>query len=455
MADSANILSVLQMLAPPPGADAPDVQLPGVASNVLQQLPQPAPMPVQAPPPPPPAPAATEAPHRRRSLLDTIGRISDVLAKVGGADALYEPTLNAREDRALKLGDHGRLVDSENVKLATDKFDLGDKQNLRVGQAARGLKAIMTQNPNADVGQAWNALASQMQLDPATAQSFGSIFATHPEEIDGVIASMTDPKYSQSKFGGSVVYGRDAKGNIVAFQPSLGDEPGRNILPDGIQPVDPAHFVDLGGSVAGVGTRSGRITNILPKTEKPGFSGGEPIKEKPGFSGGRPIAPAPGKDGAGAKASDPRAGLKIIADIQQGFDNLHSLKALPGEGSAVGNLLGAVGRTHIGQTIGATTGLSASAQERELLAKNLANLQSDLIKSLPGNATRTKFEQEIQKKRLPDPATMSYATANRAIGQIREAYMTALQSAQTPVARPSSTPARPKAQAGWTIVKVQ
>jgi hypothetical protein len=149
MADSANILSVLQMLAPPPGADAPDVQLPGVASNVLQQLPssvpQAAPMPVQAPPPPPPA--ATEAPHRRRSLLDTIGRISDVLAKVGGADALYEPTLNAREDRALKLGDHGRLVDSENVKLATDKFDLGDKQNLRVGQAARGLKAIMTQNP--------------------------------------------------------------------------------------------------------------------------------------------------------------------------------------------------------------------------------------------------------------------------------------------------------------------
>lgn len=448
-----SFLNSMAGATPPPGADAPDVQLPGVAANVLQQLPdaQPAPMPVQAPPPPPPPPAPVAAPHRRRSLLDTIGRISDVLAKVGGADALYQPTLDAREDRGLKLGDHSRLVDSENVKLATDKFDLGDKQNLRVGQAARGLKAIMTQNPNADVGQAWNALASHMQLDPATAQSFGSIFATHPEEIDGVIASMTDPKYSQSKFGGSVVYGKDAKGNIVAFQPSLGDEPGRNILPDGITPVDPAHFIDLGGSVAGVGTRSGRITNILPKAEKPGFSGGEPIKEKPGFSGGRPIAPAPGK--TGASASDPRAGLRIIADIQQGFDNLHSLKSLPGEGSAVGNLLGAVGRTRVGQTIGATTGLSASAQERELLSKNLANLQSDLIKSLPGNATRTKFEQEIQKKRLPDPTTMNYATANRAIAQIREAYMTALQSAQTPVARPATV--RPKANAGWTIVKVQ
>jgi hypothetical protein len=93
-----NLTGATPPLPPPPGADAPDVQLPGVAqANVLQQLPDAQPAPVQAPPPPPPPPAPVAAPHKRRSLLDTIGRISDVLAKVGGADALYQPTLDARE----------------------------------------------------------------------------------------------------------------------------------------------------------------------------------------------------------------------------------------------------------------------------------------------------------------------------------------------------------------------
>jgi hypothetical protein len=442
--DSANILSILQSLgqgaAPQP-------------TNVLQQA---------APPPPPIADiaqaataASPPAPKPRRSLLDTIGRISDVLATVGGADPLYQPTLDAREKHGFDVQDHGLKVDEATIKNATDKFDLGDKHNLRLGQVARGLKAIQT--AGGDIHQAWPVLAQRMQLDPDTISSVGQALASDPHALDGLIGATTDPKYDQSKYGGSVVYAKDANGHLVAYQPSLGNDGARSILPEGTEPVDPLQFVNTGGANVGVGKLSGKSKTILPNTAKPDTvltttTSRENNKDTNRTNLTIAGMPARAKDGAtGSRASDPRAGLTIIADIQKSFDNLHGLNALPGEGGALGNLVGSVGRTQLGQAIGAKTGLSAAAQERELLAKNLANLQSDLIKSLPGNATRTRFEQEIQKKRLPDPATMNYATANRAIAQIKQAYLTALQSqktAQTPVARAQASP-------GWTVVGVK
>lgn len=424
-------------------------------SNVLQAA-QPAPMPVQTPPPP--APVAVAEPHKRRSLLDTIGRISDVLAKVGGADALYQPTLDAREDRGLKLGDHSRLVDSENIKLATDKFDLGDKQNLRIGQAARGLKAIMTQNPNADVGQAWNALASHMQLDPATAQSFGSIFTTHPEEIDGVIASMTDPKLQQSKYSGSVVYAKDSNGKIVAFQPSLNDDGGRSILPDGYSAIEPSKVVDLGGSAAVVGN-SGQSKVILPKTVRPDTlvtastsrANNRDNNRTAVVIAGMPArsTQAPGKGGTAGDAANVSA---LLDNIQSGFADLHGMKALPGEGSGVGQFEGIIGRSALGQKFGEQLG-TPPAQKRLEIMKNVSALQQAMLKSLPASATRTKFEQEMLARGLPDPSKMDYRTANTVIQQLRDSFARAVAASQkaTPAA---AAPKNVQPAGGWGTATV-
>jgi hypothetical protein len=447
MADSANILSVLQMLASPPGANEPDVQQPGVMNNVLQAA-QPAPMPVQAPPPPPPAPAAEEHPKHRRSLLDTIGRISDVLAKVGGADALYEPTLDAREDRTLKLGDHARQVSADDIKLATDKFELGDKQNLRVGQAARGLKAIMTSNPNADVGQAWSALASQMQLDPATAQSFGKVFAEHPEEIDGIIASMTDPKYSQSKYGGSVVYGTDANGKLIAFQPSLGDEPGRNILPDGITPIDPPKAVDLGNSQAIIGTRSGKPTRILPK----GVSPDQAKRSSTAIT----IAGMPARTGAGKTPADNSA---MIATAQGNLDELRGLYTdLNKMGAMVStaqagdkNVVARIRASGIGQTLEGAVGTKAQTLRdrvnsiRPGLMQSLAKATGMTGKQLDSNADVKLFMQTVTD------TTKSYEANLKAIAGL-ERFLR--NNAKKPEAAAAPT-ARPKPKSGWTIVEVK
>lgn len=478
MADSANILSILAALgggpqAPDPGITpttftpppAPDAG--AMPANVLQAL---APPQGQAAPPQPAAPSSTEdiyhaatadapptPPARvRSSLLDKIGRVADVLATVGGASPLYQPTLDARQDRVLALGDHDRKTAADEIALATSKFDLGDKQNTRVGQAARGLKAILTANPNIDVATAWPALAERMNLDPATTASFGKVFAEHPEEIDGVIAAMTDPKFDQEKYGGSVVYGTDANGKLVAYQPGLGNNGGRNVLPEGITPIDPLKFIDTGNAQVGVGTRSGRPTRILPK----GVSPDQANRSSTAITiAGMPAraSQAPGKGTNGT--ADMGTANMLLDNIERGFNDLHRLQALPGEGgSAIGQITGALGRTGIGQAIGEQAG-NASAQKRVEIEKDINSLQSEMVKSLPASATRTKFEQEIQRRRMPDPARMSYQTAQNVIADLRRMFAQAQKDAAAELAKkspPAARPAaRPKPQSGWTIVKVQ
>ena len=413
-------------------------------SNVLQSVAQPSVADAAAASSPP-------APKPRRSLLDTIGRISDVIATVGGAAPLYQPTLDAREDRSLALGDHDRRMQAENLKLATDKFALGDSQNTRLGMAARGLQAIKT--AGGDINTAWPELAARMQIDPQTAAAVAHDLQTNPNALDGLVAATTDPKYDQSKYGGTIVYGKDANGNLVAFQPSLGNDAARNILPEGVTPIDPQKFVDTGSAQVGVGTRSGKATIILPKSLSPDQKN---RSETAITIAGMPARAPAGKGTPGV--GDFGTANMLLDNIERGFNNLHGMQALPGEGSAIGQLTGALGRTALGQKIGEQTG-NAAAQKRLEIEKDINSLQSEMVKSLPASATRTKFEQEIQRRRMPDPSRMSYQTAQNVIADLRRMFQQAQKDAAAELAKKSDTPvrpaARPKPQSGWTIVGVK
>lgn len=144
-----------------------------------------------------PEPAApARAPRERRSVLDTIGRVSDVLARVGGAEALYQPTLDARQDRTLGMEDRERKIQADEIALATGKFNLGGAQSVRLGQFARGLKAIGA--GGGDINRALPILAQQMQLDPETVQMFQQAVATDPNALDGIIAATSEEKQQGS-----------------------------------------------------------------------------------------------------------------------------------------------------------------------------------------------------------------------------------------------------------------
>lgn len=474
MPDSDNILSILSFLGQGGGQPAP-------ADNVMQtvappQSPGPQPMaPPQTSIAPPPtlrdptvvaqaanadAPAMPDHTKPRSSVLDKIGRIADVLAQVGGATPLYQPTLNAREDRVLKLGDHERQVQSDNIKLATDRFDLGDKSNTRLGQFARGLKAI--QAGGGDINAALPELAARMQLTPEQVTGFAHLIAANPAGLDGIIAATTDPKYD--KYSGNIVYATDGQGKLHIFQPSQSGDGAREVLPDGYTPVDPLQFVNTGGTTVGVGKQSGSVKKVLPNTPKPDTvlttttqkdiaTGHDRTQiQIAGMPDRKSISPAGGKNGGG----DMSTSLSLLDNIERGFNDLHKLQALPGDGSAANQVIGAIGRTGIGQAIGEQAG-SAAAQKRVEIEKDINSLQSEMVKSLPASATRTKFEQEIQRRRMPDPARMSYQTGLNVIADLRRLFAKAQADAAAELAkRTPQTPVKPSGNAnGWKIVGVK
>jgi hypothetical protein len=81
--------------------------------------------------------------------------------------------------------------------------------------------------------------------------------------------------------------------------------------------------------------------------------------------------------------------------------------------------------------------------------KNVSALQQAMLKSLPASATRTKFEQEMLARGLPDPAKMSLPTAQTVIKQLQESYMSALAASRKEVGGGRPTLAPKPAAGGW------
>lgn len=375
---------------------------------------------------------APDAPRPRRSILDTIGRVADVLAKVGGADALYQPTLDAREDRTLALGDHARQVDLEKLKIATTQGTLDDAGRARLAQAVRGTQALLAANPQADVSKVFPLLAARAGVDPAQTATLAGQLAQDPTLLDG-LAGFDD---SGDKYGGSVVYAKGPDGKIVAFQPNLKGGKGRPILPDGFTAVDPLKIVDTGGAQVGINPRTGETVTTIGKTQSPDNAANNATRvTTTGMNNRTAITvagmPARAKPGATADKSDAGNSEALIAldNLENGFKDLHRLNALPGDnGGAVNNVLSALGRTGPGQFIGEQAG-SAAAQKRVAMQKTVNTLQQTLIKALPASATRTKFEQEILAKSLPDPTRMSLSTAQSVIADYRAIFKRAQAAA--------------------------
>jgi hypothetical protein len=452
MADSANILSILSMLGsqgqtPPPGADAPDVQLPGVAQQNVMQAAAPAPSP--SPPIDPAAVASAAAadsppaPKPKRSLLDTIGKISDVLATVGGAAPLYEPSINARTDRVNALADRDRRIAADNIALATSKFDLSNKQG--TDERSRFANVLDAINDPEDAARLPDYMQAAGLTDPRYAP-FVAMVQKDPQQAK-ILASALGAG-SDDKLGHNLYFGTDQNGKTVAYQ--IGDDGNPHILDlsgKGITPGEPVKVVNTGGSNVVVGGQTGQVKKILPNSVSPNTAANNAQSNTNNVrttTTQLTIAgmPARSKDGAGTKANagaTAQDALTALDNIQGGFDRLHSMQALPGEGGALNQVESALGRTGIGQKVGAQFNTPA-AQERLAMQKNLKNLQSYMIQSLPGSATRTKFEQEIQNMRLPDPMQMNYATATRVIGELRASYKRALAaSAQETKNQPAAT----------------
>ena len=227
-------MNILQLLAqahsalphgvapPPQAAPAPQPLYDPNTASASSYMPPPPPVPIsvqQAPqelptahpdlPPQPslsPAPQAPQdpvtpvAPTHRRSVLDTIGRISDVLAKVGGADALYQPTLDANTARmnAVDLEKQRHTLGEQ--QLTTGQEAIEDHGSARMGAAMRGLTAI--QAGGGDVTKAWPIIAANLHISPEETTHIAGLLASDPKNtIDMLTSALNAPDKTGSSDG--------------------------------------------------------------------------------------------------------------------------------------------------------------------------------------------------------------------------------------------------------------
>jgi hypothetical protein len=342
---------------------------------------------------------SAEQQAKRRPLSNAVGNIGDFLSSIAQISRGETPTMlhrtlyNANTDRMQQQADIERQNQARNAFAQI--FQSADPR----------ISALAKFDPQT----AWT-VQNQLAEQQAAAQK--------PQVFGNTIIPRTpgggyDIEHAKS-------FGYDYQPVTVGDQPGVIDKRTGHFIPQGTPKRQPLVYKETAnGQIAAIDPSTGKVVNTIG-----------PVKEPKGTA---------------ASKVDPSGALASLSNIQQGFNDLRDLKALPGQGDdLLSRAEGALGRTGIGQHIGEQFG-SPAAQKRLEIGKNVSALQQEMIKSLPASATRSRFEQELIQRGLPDPAKMDYNTAKTVIGQLRQSYLKAVKDASAETAGQTNTQVQPQA----------
>lgn len=359
------------------------------------------------------APQPTRAPRERRTVLDTVGRIADALAKAGGASPLYQPTLDAREDRRFALEDRQRGIDLEALKMAltrqqmqagaqqleTGQNELTDYSTEKVGLGVRGLQAI--QKRGGDPVKAWPLIAQQLGIAPERAAIIGDAIQKDPDTLFGLYSALNAQK---NEFGLQPFYTQDANGNIQAYQLGKDGSIRPVDLPEGQTPAGQTAVMDTGGANIVYDKRTGRSVRVTPKSGGP-VAGENPIVDAQGRVIG--YAPVQGSDLEFKRGQKQGQGVSRLNPTQRGavaqtLESVPSIRATLDRVDALGNAMqkdgsyarGYVGGLAPGQLVG------GKAAEFDKSAALLAAQIRTLIRTA-GEGSMSDFESRLALLPLP------------------------------------------------------
>lgn len=456
--DSNNILSILAALGQSPapslsGQMPPDVPVtyqppPPIPeptappmTNVLQAA---APAPVAQPipqPAAPPAPAAApvEPPRKRRSVIETIGRLADVFAKVGGAEALYEPTLNAREDRT-------RGIDFDQLKIALARQQVaGGQQEVEATERKRlgtALGAMIGQENPAGL---WPSVAEQAGIDPQKAAALGQILQSNPHAAEIFARSLGA---DVDNLGKNVYFGTDPTGKTVAYQ--VGPDGRPHILDFGgsLTPSDPIKIVNTGGSNVVVGS-GGTVKRVLPNTVSPNTA----ANNRTAITIAGMPARAPGGKGAGDNSAMVETARGNLNELREIYGTLHKMGAMVSPAQAADkNVVARIRASGIGQVLEGAVGTQAQTQ-RDRIASIRPGLMQSLAKAsgMTGKQLDSNADVKLFMQTVTNPAS-SYEANMKAIDGLERFLKANTKKAPAPA---KVTP-KPRANSdGWSIVGVK
>lgn len=438
--DSENILSILAALG---GGGQPAAAPP--VSNVLQALPTPAApaIPVAAPvaQPAPQAAAKPEPVRKRMSVIDTIGRLADVFATVGGAQALYQPTLDARQDRMSQVD-----IDALKKRLMTAQVGEAELEpqinaRKRLGTALGAL----ANNPNA--AELWPSVAEQAGItDPQQIEAIRAQLMQNPGSA-GIFAKALGADIDN--LGKNVYFGTDSNGKTVAYQ--VGPDGNPHILDfsaAGVTPSDPIKVVDTGGSQVIVGS-SGTPRRVLPKSVRPDTI----ANNRTAITiAGMPARSATGTGKAGEDNSAfAQTAQGNLDELRKIYTDLNKMGAMVSEAQSTDkNIVARIRASGIGQTLEGAAGTRAQTQ-RDRVASIRPGLMQSLAKAtgMTGRQLDSNADVKLFMQTVTDP-TRSYEANIKAIEGL-ERFLKA--NTKKPAAPASSK--KPAGSGGWKIVGVQ
>lgn len=401
--------------------------------------------------------APQDAPQPRRSILSTIGQLSDVLANVGGAKAQYQSTLDANTARDNAMGDHTQQVDLNRLKLATAQGELGDAGRGRTALLARAYASLRKANPNADLSGAFSSLAQQSGIDPAHADQLRQMFDSQPGTAEATASFLDKGGEGGAKYGGNTIYGKKVSdGTLVAYQAGLGSEGGRSILPDGVTPIDPLKFVDTGPTQQGYGTRSGTMGPTITKSAKPDTVLTTQTQRDIAAQNNNTkvqVAGMPGRAKAPLAANEQYqaySGGKLA--LSQMNDAMTELKNDPAIDQATGFIRGALdtpARQRVQATIARIQGMATPVAAAILRSQGVQRpTQSEIMSTAKGVISDLGLIRQDTGSYTGNIVKAQQALASRARLLDEGAH-------RAGILQSSAAPAPQQSNGGWSVVKVQ
>lgn len=383
-------------------------------------------------------------PRKRISAIDTVGRIADVLAIADDSTPMYTSMQQAQEDRSRQVDMDALRSKLLEQQVATGGLEATNQQNSLLGNAVRGLQAIQARG--GDISRAWPILAQQAGIPPERAQQLGQVFAENPDAIRGFSTMLGQSQ----EYGLQPFYAQGPDGQLQAYQLGKDGTVQPVMLPEGAAPIDPLKFVDTGGSMVGVGSRSGGVNRILPKTEAPGKAadrGARLTIAREGIASRERVAAT--KGGASGGGTNPAMVETVRDNLQELrgiYDSLDKMGAMVSPKNSAGANIGArVRASGAGQMLEGAVGTEAQTLRDRIksirpgLMQSIAKATGMTGKQLDSNADVKLFMQTVT-----DPAS-SYEANIQAIKGL-ERFVAANAKTATPTTK------KPAAKGGWSIV---
>ena len=368
-----------------------------------------------APQPAPVSQTPVPASRPRRSVLDILGGVADAIATVGGAEAGYQPTLDARADRARAVDMDGLRRQQIEQQLNAGNIDIQNEQRTRIGQALGGLAG----QPNA--AALWPQLAEQAGIPAEQAAQIGALIEQRPEMLGALAASFGfTPQKAGSQAKELQIYSllkAESPETAEAYLQSLTN-------PDSMSPYQQAQL----------GLALGKF-NL--DREKFAWNKSKPAK-------GDKTNPA-----AGAAQ---QSILNTLDDITGAVDTLDERGALvePG-GNVVSNITNRIASSAPGQLAAGFIG-TETQEQRDRIRQNGLQIMTDMKEAFGLTSRQMDTDRDVQRflEMINNPNT-SAENMRRAVQGLRNSVQTKISAANKPAASGSGRRIMPAAPRPGTV----